>query len=872
MPTNLVRTPEEERLWAKAKARVEEEYGDEAELGNEHFYRLVNGIYQKMKSGGATGKLKKAYVVFGSVAPHLRGGHAIQGYMQRRHRAESRAAGQAALFDASNMPTGEPGPLPLRAMASTAPAVVSAAPETPMPPLPGMTPADADAGRGRRFHDVGEKIGGARKDVAELRRQFAADPGADNLAALEDQDPDAAARALNKELLWPKPAFAALRAEGRSAGWVTLARSAWEATAGKPPLFTPESRRNYLRGVETLRDLIEGSQSEQQLAERLAELRRLVQRAESRNPEPPLTQYEQALDGYLQASGKVRDWLVGKAKVRGSGAYPLIHSALRGWPQSEDERWAIIEGWWGEKARKPRSHADAETGAAEKWHPLTPKQYERRGDVPPIIIHSAADYLDLFGLRGVEFGNWMEDAASQVHVNRCAEAFVDLAETLGLRRQDVSLNGRLALAFGARGSGAAAAHYEPGKTVINLTKLGGAGTLAHEWAHALDDILHRVEPEALSQHVTDMSYNALQRAQSPVLQAVGGVMAAIYEGQATVPHKVGTSVHSRWPAVDDFIRLARSEHEAALNDAALDAPASSPGQLALEKVLAAYPRTSLKKIKKIADYIGTRTGEPTLQIPTGTSAFFADAANRGGYWKRPHELFARAFETYIVDAMAEQGRGNNYLAYDVNYSRPGTPYPQGEERAALKSAFDGLFAAIRATGTMAKALQLLDDEAPPKARALVAFGVVGRLGKAWIEVPLQDQVAGAAAERPAPPPEDAAPDGPDEPPLQKGLLAQLWQGFGTILTSLQKSHSGGEFQRLQKNKAPLTEEERAEVMAAKAVWHHGPHGEETPAVWKSVDPKTGKVTYITHTHRAYNTAPTLKGAIRRFHDFIKGTA
>jgi len=80
-----------------------------------------------------------------------------------------------------------------------------------------------------------------------------------------------------------------------------------------------------------------------------------------------------------------------------------------------------------------------------------------------------------------------------------------------------------------------------------------------------------------------------------------------------------------------------------------------------------------------------------------------------------------------------------------------------------------------------------------------------------------------------------------------------------------------EFENLQKNKKPLTDEERKLVMDRKAVWHHGQNGEATPAVWKSVNDK-GKTTYITHTHRAYNTATTVKGAIKRYHDFIKGTA
>lgn len=79
-----------------------------------------------------------------------------------------------------------------------------------------------------------------------------------------------------------------------------------------------------------------------------------------------------------------------------------------------------------------------------------------------------------------------------------------------------------------------------------------------------------------------------------------------------------------------------------------------------------------------------------------------------------------------------------------------------------------------------------------------------------------------------------------------------------------------EMKKLKDNKKPLTPEERKEVMDSGAVWHHGPKGEETPAVWKSVD-KSGKTTYITNTHRAYQTSPTIKGAIKKY-AFIKTTA
>ena len=81
-----------------------------------------------------------------------------------------------------------------------------------------------------------------------------------------------------------------------------------------------------------------------------------------------------------------------------------------------------------------------------------------------------------------------------------------------------------------------------------------------------------------------------------------------------------------------------------------------------------------------------------------------------------------------------------------------------------------------------------------------------------------------------------------------------------------------EMETLKKNKTPLTDDERQLVMSCKATWQLGPNGEETPAVWKSKDPKSGKCTYVTNTHRAYNTATTCKGAIKKYHDFIKGTA
>ena len=86
--------------------------------------------------------------------------------------------------------------------------------------------------------------------------------------------------------------------------------------------------------------------------------------------------------------------------------------------------------------------------------------------------------------RGVQFGKWQDNR--DVALNETFDAIHDLAHFLCWPVERMTFGGRLAFAFGARGHGPAAAHYELAQRVINLTKHGGPGCLAHEWAHGLD--------------------------------------------------------------------------------------------------------------------------------------------------------------------------------------------------------------------------------------------------------------------------------------------------------------------------------------------------------------------------------------------------
>lgn len=146
--------------------------------------------------------------------------------------------------------------------------------------------------------------------------------------------------------------------------------------------------------------------------------------------------------------------------------------------------------------------------------------YRNGKDVTP------QDFLDEFGFRGVEFGNWVTQGERQMYLNKTYDAIKDFCVIVGISPKAFSLGGRLGLAFGARGSGRALAHYEPGKEAINLTRMSGVGSLAHEWFHALDNILAKQETGNTSDMAT-MRNDVVREEVSAVLKEMYRVMKAM---------------------------------------------------------------------------------------------------------------------------------------------------------------------------------------------------------------------------------------------------------------------------------------------------------------------------------------------------------
>ncbi|HGP0857380.1 TPA: LPD38 domain-containing protein [Yersinia enterocolitica] len=175
----------------------------------------------------------------------------------------------------------------------------------------------------------------------------------------------------------------------------------------------------------------------------------------------------------------------------------------------------------------------------------------RKGNVTP------EQFSDAFGFRGVQFGNYVEGPRRQSELNDAYDSLIDMAELLSVPTKAISLNGELGLAFGARGKGGTKAHYEPGQVVINLTKGNGAGSLAHEWFHALDnyfgtyDVHGEASGKRSSEFITDRK--------RPRYEFSGGK-------RQEVIHPVRQEVHDAFKSAVDKVTNSGMMERAALLD------------------------------------------------------------------------------------------------------------------------------------------------------------------------------------------------------------------------------------------------------------------------------------------------------------------
>lgn len=439
------------------------------------------------------------------------------------------------------------------------------------------------------IEDFGEKIGGARKDAWNGFK--------DELNKISDDQ--IASQSLSK--IWPEPNYSAMIESGESPITVALIRALREEITSKPRVKYKLTRwaESVREARSTANALLDGTLAADQFLSELRKSGTTLEGFAGRVELYSLVGHEKSLAKIYFAKHRyslyrgekdVTLWVVennntsgtfggwpsqiatGKTKEQAIEAFKKAYSDM---PEKGDKKAKQSFDIWSERGREGylvgkkigRHYAEfagpfkttkeareyvinSEKELTDKLEKYREIPAERRDTERPRIGEDHRKGQDVspdlfaeeFGFRGVEFGNWVEQGRRQADLNHAYDALMDMAAVLDVPAKAISLNGALSLAFGARGKGgknAAKAHYEPGKVVINLSKRTGAGSLGHEWWHALDNYFSRERDSRTNYMTTERDVNlssrssnyhyADKRVRKEMVEAFGEVVKRINE-------------------------------------------------------------------------------------------------------------------------------------------------------------------------------------------------------------------------------------------------------------------------------------------------------------------------------------------------------
>ena len=550
-----------------------------------------------------------------------------------------------------------------------------------------------------KIQDFGEKIGGAKKDFFSNVKDI--DFNSLNAAALKN---------VKKKSVWSEPNFKDLISNGTSrkvAMYIKLVRDAVPASPGYKNYMSIETLRttgkNYVEFISDIRDSAMALKTEDDIK----------------------NFYDSTIKKYL-------DFPFGRPTLNslshGFLNNKLFHIAMyydRINLEAEiiKNRFCLTPEETEFYGDKPSTNRKNRKPAKQRFNPVLSGELVRTGeDYRHGRNVTGDDFMKVFGFRGGEFGNWVNEKERQASMNYAFDALIDLAKTLDIATTDISLGGKLAIAFGSRGRGSAAAHYEPDREVINLTKIRGAGSLSHEWAHALDDIVGKklgIErfmtevpnssalPEPMKQILLDMQYRHAtdEEIQENINKSTSLLKNCLYRyfgSLLTLSYRkeINTIVDKMVDTIVEARRSGDSRPVSELSDQAINdikTLSDRIGKPADSAVIQSFSTTA----RRISSVVNNRSGLVKSDYEKNSEAFGKTyAKSDNGYWESNIEMFARAFATYSLDKLGPNRcdylNGHAECAYTIqNDGTKVCAYPIGEERKKLNQDFDSLISWLK---------------------------------------------------------------------------------------------------------------------------------------------------------------------------------
>ena len=321
-------------------------------------------------------------------------------------------------------------------------------------------------------------------------------------------------------------------------------------------------------------------------------------------------------------------------------------------------------------------------------------------------------FEQVFGFRGVEFGNWVNQGKNsrerQWMLNNAFDAFNDLAEALNLPPKAMALDGTLGLAFGSRGHGKASAHYEPVAHVINLTKTKGYSSLAHEWFHALDHYIastnsndlqafqsnfgkprYKLKPETIERLKISIESEYLQSACQSLENNINELFVSIFRNKDTVNRYI-------YGVSEDGRHSKNFKVEVSKDDLMPEYPDLL--RTTIRPELYHAWRETIEAIRS------TRMSERTREraIKKGK----AESSIEDDYWYSKIEQAARSFEGYVEAKLTKEGKISDFLTFgsysDKAIENDGTkffPYLDGDDVERVSEKFAKVFDVLQTRQT-----------------------------------------------------------------------------------------------------------------------------------------------------------------------------
>lgn len=607
-----------------------------------------------------------------------------------------------------------------------------------------------------KITDFGEKIGGARKDLWRERGLII-----DDLLQMTDEEKD---KYVKKDNIFKKPDYDKLISDGKSKTISYFIKRVRDSLPNVPSIYEgadneakQQRREEYIELIKDIKDKLFSIEDDYDILHFYKNFinndtyfkntgngvyhgLKLTSKGKDITNKMLKAMYVSSIDGLIQELNKKQFGIKKEDKI--PSGYD-IRKYTGGGYVSGDKDWIedtyyITHKYKIIKINIPdyetalktaqKIACDNKRTRKSKFVPSQLKNVERIAPGKENSKNISGDnYMDEFGFRGGEFGNWVNEVERQYSLNYGYDALCDLATALNISLKDISLGNKLAIAFGSRGRKSAAAHYEPEREVINLTKMHGAGSLCHEWGHAFDNIIAKklglskkfmtesTEEKNLPsiiKLVDNMLYKSADK-EEQLKQQEKDLLKATKALDSLISYYIPKSKCTECQLIklnsirEEMIEVGKVGME---DYSFLD---TAKGISCIDAMSELYKEITGKVLKKdyriqfywcvhnfkIKDYSSMKIETDFYKNSLQFDKTFSKEDR--GYWSSSIEMFARAFACYVHDRLNDLGIKSDYLCghsesaitfvkTDEN-SKMIPAYPVGEERKKLNKCFDEVF-------------------------------------------------------------------------------------------------------------------------------------------------------------------------------------